>query len=110
MKKERYKVWMKLFEYIYSDSIELQFDIVDEVQALAEKYNLQQLFYICQSTRTSTVIPPSSLNSDLKWSLNNKLFSDLCFEVEGKLFYAHKAIICARSEYFRRFKRMAVSY
>ena len=31
---------------------------------------------------------------------NNKKFSDICFEIEGKYIYGHKSIICTRSEYF----------
>ena len=33
--------------------------------------------------------------------VNSELFSDVCFEIQGELVYAHKAILCARSEYFR---------
>jgi len=74
------------------------------VKSLAQTYQLTQLEAICNSTRSFTIIPPSTLNSDLKFCVNNRLFSDLTFEVEGRQYFAHKAVICARSEYFRRYK------
>ncbi|KAI0563855.1 BTB/POZ domain containing protein [Gracilaria domingensis] len=36
-----------------------------------------------------------------KLLLNNEMFSDVKFEVEGKTIHAHKCILYARSEYFR---------
>ena len=32
--------------------------------------------------------------------INNKEFSDVKFEIDGKNLYAHKAILAARSKYF----------
>jgi len=90
-----------MLQYLYSDSIELEYSIVEDVQTLAKQYELKQLEAICASTKTYTIIPPSTLNSDMKYCLHNKYFSDLTFEVEGTQYFAHKAVVCARSEYFR---------
>ncbi|KAL4223734.1 BTB/POZ domain-containing protein 9 [Mactra antiquata] len=49
--------------------------------------------------------PPPSMNdlvNDLKITVNNPQFSDCQFLIEDKYtFYAHKVIICARSDYFK---------
>eukprot|EP01102_Stenamoeba_stenopodia_P015961 TRINITY_DN5514_c0_g1_i1.p1 TRINITY_DN5514_c0_g1~~TRINITY_DN5514_c0_g1_i1.p1 ORF type:complete len:157 (+),score=36.25 TRINITY_DN5514_c0_g1_i1:312-782(+) len=43
----------------------------------------------------------SIMSSQLKLGFNNTLFSDIIFEVQGKEFHGHKAILCSRNEYFR---------
>lgn len=53
---------------------------------------------------TVTDPPPSmeTLASDLGQIVNDSKFSDCKFLLEGKsVVYAHKAIICARSDYFK---------
>jgi len=47
------------------------------------------------------VIPPSTLAEDMRSLLNNKVYKDVTFFVEGKSIYALKGILCARSEFFR---------
>lgn len=46
-------------------------------------------------------VPPPALVSDLQRLINNPELADVRFTVEGKLVYAHKAILAIRSEYFR---------
>jgi len=41
-----------------------------------------------------------SLASDLHKLVNNQKYSDICFNVSGKTFYAHKNILSTRSELF----------
>jgi len=43
-----------------------------------------------------------TLAGDLEGMVNNQQFSDIAFEVEGRTVYAHKFILFARCEYFRR--------
>ena len=43
-----------------------------------------------------------SLSGDLESMVDNQQFSDVAFVVEGRTVYAHKFILFARSEYFRR--------
>lgn len=45
--------------------------------------------------------PPDTLCEDFGNLVNNPLFSDVCFEVEGREVHAHKAILMVRSEYFK---------
>ena len=42
-----------------------------------------------------------TLCEDFAKLVNDPVFSDVCFEVEGKKVYAHKAILVARSDYFK---------
>jgi len=46
-------------------------------------------------------IPPPALVSDFRKLINNPDLADVCFLVEGKQVYAHRAILAIRSEYFR---------
>lgn len=43
-----------------------------------------------------------NLAGDLESMVNNQQFSDVCFEVEGRTVYAHRFILFARCDYFRR--------
>lgn len=50
------------------------------------------------------VAPPPSMNDlsrDFEQMVNDDQFSDVQFLVESKKVHAHKAILCARSDYFR---------
>ncbi|EFA79079.1 hypothetical protein PPL_07904 [Heterostelium album PN500] len=46
-------------------------------------------------------IPKCTLNSDMKYLLNNINYKDITFIVENKPIYAWKGLLCARSDYFR---------
>lgn len=46
-------------------------------------------------------IPPSGLVNDFFRLVNDPEMSDVCFLVEGKPVYTHRAILACRSEYFR---------
>ena len=50
-----------------------------------------------------TALPPGVgvLQDDLRTLVNNPSFSDVTFTVEGKNVHAHRAILMARSDYFR---------
>jgi len=43
-----------------------------------------------------------SLAGDLEQMVNNEQFADIRFSVDGRVVHAHKTILFARSEYFRR--------
>eukprot|EP00731_Ephydatia_muelleri_P029173 Em0020g817a len=45
--------------------------------------------------------PSNTLCSDLQRLLDEPIFSDVCFLVEGKKIHAHKAILATRCEYFQ---------
>ncbi len=46
-------------------------------------------------------VPRSSLSDDFRRLINDSSTSDVCFLVEGKEVYAHRAILAVRSEYFQ---------
>lgn len=51
--------------------------------------------------RAASPPPAADLVDSLRTMVNNEQFSDVIFRVEGKVVFAHKVILCARSEYFR---------
>jgi len=46
-------------------------------------------------------VPPPALVNDFCRLINNDIFADIRFNVEGRHVYAHKAILAVRSEYMR---------
>jgi hypothetical protein len=45
-------------------------------------------------------VPPEKIKGDILTLVNNKRFSDVTFEVQGTIFYAHKLILMNSSKYF----------
>lgn len=107
---QSYQSWLYMMEYIYSDTAVVTIDTVFELLELAEKYELKHLEAICESTRNNVIVPPSSFLHNLRWTYNNKTFSDCRIEVEGKMFYSHQVILCARCPYFQRFVSLICFY
>jgi len=54
----------------------------------------------CMSPELVT-LPPSTLNKDLHSLVNNEMYHDVVFMLEGKPLYAWRGILCCRSDYFR---------
>ncbi|GAX10239.1 hypothetical protein FisN_3Lh436 [Fistulifera solaris] len=46
-------------------------------------------------------VPPPALVADFRRLMNDSTLADVCFLVENKEVYAHRAILAIRSEYFR---------
>jgi hypothetical protein len=46
-------------------------------------------------------VPPPALVNDFRKLINNADLADVCFLVEGKEVYGHRAVLAIRSEYFR---------
>eukprot|EP00698_Gefionella_okellyi_P003901 TRINITY_DN13614_c0_g1_i1.p1 TRINITY_DN13614_c0_g1~~TRINITY_DN13614_c0_g1_i1.p1 ORF type:complete len:489 (-),score=78.90 TRINITY_DN13614_c0_g1_i1:38-1504(-) len=46
-------------------------------------------------------VPSASLSQDLSQQVNRQEHADVTFIVQGKPIYAHKVLLCARSEYFK---------
>lgn len=94
--------WNLMLGYIYSDRIVITTETLHDLTILSQKYHLTHLEVVCENTHAMKVVPPSSFNYDLKNLLENKIFSDCTIEVEGRFFFSHRFILCARSSYFRR--------
>jgi len=45
--------------------------------------------------------PLTDLSRDLRALVNDDLFSDVTFEVKGQRIFGHRALLAARSDYFR---------
>jgi len=64
----------------------------------------QSLSQPCQTWCVCISAPPptfSDMVCDLKKLVNEPLFSDCTFIIEGRKIYSHKAILCVRAEYFQ---------
>ena len=59
-----------------------------------------QWVYFFHSTSAANA-PVDTLCEDLAKLVNDPLFSDVCFEVEGMKVHAHKAILVVRSDSFK---------
>ena len=60
-------------------------------------HNRILIWILFQSSNKCLVL----IGSHLKQYVNNPALSDVQFDVGGTVIYAHKVILCARSEYFR---------
>eukprot|EP01116_Phalansterium_solitarium_P003814 TRINITY_DN14647_c0_g1_i1.p1 TRINITY_DN14647_c0_g1~~TRINITY_DN14647_c0_g1_i1.p1 ORF type:complete len:358 (-),score=78.32 TRINITY_DN14647_c0_g1_i1:416-1489(-) len=96
------EVLLPVLEYFYTDRAKVHFDIELDVVRLARNFQLDNLeMYILAKHGH-----PRGLRHHLNpWGQLAELFdqpflSDVSFVVEGRKFFAHKAIIAARSHYF----------
>jgi ankyrin repeat protein len=93
-----------LLNYLYTDLIDttqVTEDLVHEFIELCEIYAHEHVPRITEELLLTRVQQSSTMSDDLNQIINQKLFSDVEFVIEGQTYYAHKVIICARSEYFR---------
>ncbi|EFC49330.1 adenylate/guanylate cyclase [Naegleria gruberi] len=57
---------------------------------------------ITESTAQTFISKSNTMGSSIKQFFNNPILSDVTFIIQGKKFYAHKLILCARSNYFNQ--------
>jgi len=48
-----------------------------------------------------TIVPPSTFGRDMSWAYNNPMYANVQFIVNGIIIKAHRAILVARSSYFK---------
>ena len=96
-----YKSFRSMLQYLYQDRISLTMEDAKVLAELSKRYKLTQLQAIAESCFFETAIPPSTLNSDLNWALQNFFLADVIIEVEGVEIPAHRVILMNRSLYFR---------
>eukprot|EP01102_Stenamoeba_stenopodia_P011766 TRINITY_DN3634_c0_g2_i2.p1 TRINITY_DN3634_c0_g2~~TRINITY_DN3634_c0_g2_i2.p1 ORF type:complete len:769 (-),score=159.05 TRINITY_DN3634_c0_g2_i2:19-2325(-) len=92
-----------LVRYLYSDNVSLSLKTDDYLAFinLCERIAPEHLEQI-----TGLLIMIQYQNNSLMSSLvseafGNQLYSDIEIEVQGKVFYGHKVILCSRNDYFR---------
>jgi len=66
------------------------------------RHYFDDCFEFCFERQAAAASSVFSLAGDLEGMLDNEQFSDICFIVEGRSVHAHKNILFARCEYFRR--------
>jgi hypothetical protein len=70
---------------------------------LAAEYNLVHLKAMADLEKIDDfqkISYPKDIIQHLESHINNPTFSDVTFLVEGQTFFVHRAILCARSDYF----------
>jgi trimeric autotransporter adhesin len=125
----RHEVARALREFLYTDALAHALDpaapLVHDLLAAAKAYQVPRLAAICsaaiappyyeqllrkQTARASAstgsnnfnlvTLPPSTLAADLGGALGESEHADVRFLAGGRPIYAHRAVLCARSEYF----------
>eukprot|EP01102_Stenamoeba_stenopodia_P015039 TRINITY_DN5083_c0_g2_i2.p1 TRINITY_DN5083_c0_g2~~TRINITY_DN5083_c0_g2_i2.p1 ORF type:complete len:1019 (-),score=177.26 TRINITY_DN5083_c0_g2_i2:64-3066(-) len=100
---ETYELLYHLIRYMYADNLssslkeEDYFDFIELCERKAPEH-LSNIFAMLVLTNCEE---KSFMGDQLAVAFNTETFSDVELEVEGKVCYGHKAVLCARSEYFR---------
>eukprot|EP01122_Echinamoeba_exundans_P009116 TRINITY_DN3148_c0_g2_i1.p1 TRINITY_DN3148_c0_g2~~TRINITY_DN3148_c0_g2_i1.p1 ORF type:complete len:835 (+),score=113.91 TRINITY_DN3148_c0_g2_i1:383-2887(+) len=92
-----------IIEYIYHDSIDLISESIpaQQLAAVLDEWVPEHSLRACEHICLTRVISPSIMPSDLLRLLNDSYQPDITIKVGESLLCAHKAILVARSEYFR---------
>ena len=92
----------KCLEFLYINTVVLGSSEkpVDEIKAIAELFHLAELYMICESSRENGEIELWLQNKNRLITkhlfLNQLLFSDTRFLVEGRVIHAHRVVLLAR--------------
>eukprot|EP01114_Cavostelium_apophysatum_P020259 TRINITY_DN6744_c0_g1_i2.p1 TRINITY_DN6744_c0_g1~~TRINITY_DN6744_c0_g1_i2.p1 ORF type:complete len:548 (+),score=92.02 TRINITY_DN6744_c0_g1_i2:553-2196(+) len=105
----RDEVFTTLIDYLY-DQLEpnrkLIMEFAVELMEAAEKYGVFELkehleFWLSLDTPTVAFDLPSAFGDSMRLFVNANFLSDVSFDIEGQILYAHKAVLIARSPHFR---------
>jgi len=103
-------IFMEIVRYIYTGTVQFTKKNVKGCLKAAQLYKLEALEKLCliyleKETNNGTTPTEYSASDivaqDFERFVNNPLFSDIAFIVEGTKVYAHKQILNIRSSYFR---------
>jgi len=103
----KYPIFLALLHYLYTDhEVKMAGYLKLELGKAAKDFRVDRLRQICTRTAKDT-----DINIESSWATNMRkfvgitdaesLFANVCFNVQGKKVYANKAILVARSEYFK---------
>ncbi|KAJ5079359.1 hypothetical protein M0811_04380 [Anaeramoeba ignava] len=108
----------KIIDWIYSGKIRVEFDEYEEIlqearffqlyslekklleSSLSKEENMDKVSQI-KNARTISCQFFEYIGSDFEDCVNSENYSDVQFTVEGRNIYAHKVILCCRSQFFR---------
>lgn len=74
------------------DTTQVTEDLVHEFIELCETYAHEHVPRITEELLLTRVQQSSTMSDDLSQIINQKLFSDVEFVIEGQTYYAHKVI------------------
>lgn len=100
---EPYKTFQFLLEYIYSDALSVPRDIglARQIAVVADAWLPEHSTRVCEFLALSRVVSPSTMGSNLTSLLESQEFADFQIAVADQTFRVHRAILVARSAYFR---------
>jgi hypothetical protein len=104
-----YELFYPLIQYWHTDNLNLGLLEEDKYRLFvktSDKYSPEHSRRLAEEIISSVVSAPSTMASDMARALGEteivQKMHDIEFLVENTVVAAHKAIICARSEFFRR--------
>ncbi|PRP81625.1 serine/threonine-protein phosphatase 6 regulatory ankyrin repeat subunit A-like protein [Planoprotostelium fungivorum] len=94
--------FLALMTYVYTDRVPTDRSVAAKLIPLSDTYSLLRLKKLCVDATTNipVIVPESTFNKDMQVGVDNREFSDVTFQVEGKHIHCHRAILM-QHEYFR---------
>lgn len=98
-----YRFFYSMLKYLHSDITDLDISIEEsrDFMKVIERYAPEHEERVSESIIITWLVTRSRMSDDLEFAFNNELWHDIVFEVDDKVIYGHKSIICQRSDYFR---------
>lgn len=96
-------IFERVLEYMYTDAVKRDLDEMEthQLASVLEEYLPEHTQRACEFLALSRVTKPSSMLSDMNFALQDYDSADLQIAIEKVRFPAHRAVLVARSAYFR---------
>jgi hypothetical protein len=90
-----------VLRYIYTDHLTCTPHLVPQVREAAMIYDLRRLVVLCDNFQGAVEPPPSQFAEEMQNAAREESNSDLVLSLDGVRISAHKAVLTARSKYFK---------